>query len=299
LALAIARNSNMLVHAMDERPETVAALQERADDLGLLGRRLYVERGSVAAIPFADNCVDLIVIAGTTDSVLESIPQREILRVLTPCNGRAIVGSGAASAGKLSEAALTKWAGGLGVPDVDVVQDEHGLWAHIRKPPLDGADDWSHPYHGPDNNPQSEDKVAVAPYLTQFLADPRYAPVPQVAVASAGRVFKAFGHVAFKTREEPFLNKLVAFNGYNGTILWQRDLAEGVMVHRNTMIATPTALYVGDDKSCKVIDARRSREIQRCGGSLKGMAGRGSRFQRASTSLKTRGDLGATSWRSI
>ena len=118
-----------------------------------------------------------------------------------------------------------------------------------------GVDDWSHPYHGPDNNPQSEDKVIVAPYLTQFLAEPRYAPLPQVAVASAGRVFKAFGHVAFKVREEPLLNKLVAFNGYNGTKLWQRDLREGVMIHRNTMIATPEVLYVGDDQSCKVIDA--------------------------------------------
>jgi len=91
--------------------------------------------------------------------------------------------------------------------------------------------------------------------LTQFLAEPRYAPLPQVAVASAGRVFKAFGHVAFKVREEPFLNKLVAFNGYNGTMLWQRPLREGVMIHRNTMIATPELLYVGDDQSCKVIDA--------------------------------------------
>ncbi len=123
----------------------------------------------------------------------------------------------------------------------------------------DGIDDWSHPYHGPDNNPQSLDQVATAPYLTQFFADPRYAPQTQTAVASAGRVFKAFGTLAFKKREEPFLNSLVAFNGYNGTILWRRDLSPGVMVHRNTMIATPDLLYVGDDKSCKIIDAATGR----------------------------------------
>ncbi|UCD49943.1 MAG: PQQ-binding-like beta-propeller repeat protein, partial [Phycisphaerales bacterium] len=40
-----------------------------------------------------------------------------------------------------------------------------------------------------------------------------------------------------------------------GTMLWQRPLREGVMIHRNTMIATPELLYVGDDQSCKVIDA--------------------------------------------
>ncbi len=131
----------------------------------------------------------------------------------------------------------------------------------IAKPVPPGMDDWTHPYHGPDNNPQSTDEVIVAPYLTQFLAEPRYAPLPQVCVASAGRVFKAFGHVAFKEREEPFLNKLVAFNGYNGTILWQRELPEGVMIHRNTMVATPAALYIGDNKSCKVIDTVTGRVL--------------------------------------
>ena len=131
----------------------------------------------------------------------------------------------------------------------------------VAKPVPPGMDDWTHPYHGPDNNPQSQDKVIVAPYLTQFLAEPRYAPLPQVCVTSAGRVFKAFGHVAFKEREEPYLNKLVAFNGYNGTILWQRDLPEGVMIHRNTMVATPDALYIGDNKSCKVIDTATGRML--------------------------------------
>jgi len=125
----------------------------------------------------------------------------------------------------------------------------------IIKPIPDGIDDWSHPYHGPDNNPQSKDQVIKAPYLTQFLADPRYGPLPQIAVASAGRIFKAFGHIAFKVREEPLLNTLVAFNGYNGIVLWKHKLSETYMIHRNTIIATGDVVYVGDDKSCKVLDA--------------------------------------------
>ncbi|MHC4302194.1 MAG: outer membrane protein assembly factor BamB family protein [Planctomycetota bacterium] len=131
----------------------------------------------------------------------------------------------------------------------------------LTKPFPDGVDDWSHLYHGPDNNPQSEDRIARAPYLTQFLAKPYHAPMAQVAVASAGRVFKAFGHVAFHEREEPYLSKLVAFNGYNGTILWKRDLTPGIMVHRNTIIATPEILYYGDDQSCKLIDTETGRVI--------------------------------------
>jgi len=124
----------------------------------------------------------------------------------------------------------------------------------ITKPFPEGIDDWSHPFHRPDNNPQSEDKLALAPYLTQFLAEPRYAPATQIAVAAGGRIFKGFGNIAFKEREEPWLNQLVAFNGYNGTLLWKRDLTPGIMLHRNMMIATPEILYFGDHQSCKIID---------------------------------------------
>jgi outer membrane protein assembly factor BamB len=123
------------------------------------------------------------------------------------------------------------------------------------KPFPDGVDDWSHHYHGPDNNPQSKDRVARAPYLTQFIAEPRYAPAPQAAVSSAGRLFMAFGNVAWHEREEPAMNTLVALNAFNGTTLWKRPLTPGVMVDRSTMVATPEILYLADDKSCKLLDA--------------------------------------------
>ncbi len=214
-AIKLARESELLIYIQLANAEDVQAARQEADAAGLYGTRIFIDKGSLQKLDLADNIADAVVAAGSA----EGISQAEVLRVLRP-QGKAILG--------------------------DRV---------VTKPFPQGADDWTHPYHGPDNNTQSNDRLIRAPYLTQFLAEPRYAPVPQVAVASGGRMFKAFGHVAFKEREEPFLNKLVAFNGYNGTMLWQRDLAEGVMIHRNTMIATPNLLYVGDDKSCKVIDA--------------------------------------------
>ncbi|MDP6720909.1 MAG: PQQ-binding-like beta-propeller repeat protein, partial [Pirellulaceae bacterium] len=90
--------------------------------------------------------------------------------------------------------------------------------------------------------------------MTQFLTEPWYVPMPQVTVASGGRVFKAFGHIALKEREWPWLNSLVAINGYNGTHLWKQKLTPGFMVHRNTLIATPDTLYVADNESCRVLD---------------------------------------------
>ncbi|UCC98006.1 MAG: PQQ-binding-like beta-propeller repeat protein [Phycisphaerales bacterium] len=214
LALKLARDSELLLYVQLRPQRDLDKARRIVDEAGFYGTRIFVEQGPLTKIHLADNLTDAVI-------VLLKIPndvEDEIQRVLRP-GGKALLPN------KVLGKAFAK-----------------------------GVDDWSHPYYGPDNNPQSQDKVILAPYLTQFMAEPRYAPLPQVSVASAGRVFKAFGHVAFKVREEPYLNKLVAFNGYNGSILWQRDLTEGVMIHRNTMIATPSTLYVGDDTSCKVID---------------------------------------------
>jgi len=214
LAIDLARESELLIYLQLSNEEDVKVARQVIDSAGFYGTRIFVEKGALSRVHLADNLADALIVVDKEAEISES----EALRVLRP-RGIAIMN------GK-----------------------------EVLKPFPDGIDDWSHPYHGPDNNPQSEDMIARAPYLTQFLAEPYYAPLTQVAVASEGLVFKAFGNIAFHVREEALLNSLVAFNGYNGTMLWKRKLTPGVMIHRNTMIATPDILYVGDDKSCKVIE---------------------------------------------
>ncbi|MBN1349609.1 PQQ-binding-like beta-propeller repeat protein [candidate division KSB1 bacterium] len=214
LARGLAEKSELLIYVQLPLADDADCARRAADSAGFYGTRIYVEHEADSRIHLADNLADVLV---SSDSTL-AVSETEILRVLRP--------------------------GGIAF----LYQRK------LTKPLPEGADDWSHPFHGPDNNPQSEDQLIRAPYLTQFLADPRYAPATQATVASAGRVFKAFGNVAFHEREEPYLNTLVAFNGYNGTLLWKRDLVPGIMLHRNILIATPKILYMGDDKSCKLID---------------------------------------------
>lgn len=221
LALQLALKSELLIYVQLTEDEDVEAARRAVDTAGFYGTRIYVEKGTLTKIHLADNIADVLVALNEA----QGVPETEVLRVLHP-QGKALIGQ-----------------------------------KELIKPFPEGVDDWSHPYHGADNNTQSRDLVARAPYLTQFLAEPRYAPLTQVAVASAGRVFKAFGNIAFHKREEPFLNTLVAFNGYNGTLLWKRDLVPGIMVHRNTIIATPKILYVGDDRSCKLIDTATGRLV--------------------------------------
>ncbi len=215
LALELARRSELLIYVQLSDPSKVAQLREAAHAAGLSATQIHIEQGDVQQLHLASNLADAAIV--TEPGSPADLP--ELMRVLRP-RGKALIG------------------------------DKTTI-----KPVPDGTDDWTHPYHGPDNNPLSQDTRIVAPYLTQFLANPRYGPAPQVAVSAGGRVFKAYGNVAWHEREEPYLNSIVAYDGYNGTILWQYKLPEGMMVHRNVFVATPETLFVGDDKSCKLIDA--------------------------------------------
>jgi outer membrane protein assembly factor BamB len=126
----------------------------------------------------------------------------------------------------------------------------------IVKPVPEGFDDWSHPFHRADNNPQSKDQFVRGRFRTQFIATPKFSPMPEQTVIAGGRMYKAMGHISHKENQNMNLNTLLCINAYNGTILWKRPLPEGFMIHRNTMIATDDALYLGDHESCKVIDGK-------------------------------------------
>ena len=214
--LELVQGSEVTFYFQSDDPQQVEDVRRRSEAAGLLGARLFVDRGDLSHIHLADNLADAVLLArGSAAAVAES----EVLRVLRP-RGKALF------------------------PEREIV-----------KPVPPGIDDWSHPFHGPDNNPQSMDQLARAPYLTQFLSGPLFVPMPEVSVAAGGRIFRAFGHIAHKTNQNAMLNTLICASVYNGTVLWQRPLPEGFMIHRNTMVATDNCLYLADHRSCKVIDA--------------------------------------------
>jgi hypothetical protein len=138
---------------------------------------VYVQLADAKAVDAARRAADAAGLYGTRIFVERGAPTRLYL------------------ADNLADALVTM--GDAAVPESEALRVLHPQGKaflgqrELVKPFPKGADDWSHPYHGPDNNPASKDQVARGPYLTQFLADPRYAPLPQVAVASAGRVLSS------------------------------------------------------------------------------------------------------------
>jgi outer membrane protein assembly factor BamB len=217
-----AEQDSQIVYFHSSVADEVAAVREAAVAARVLGRRVFADHGRWDSIPLAENFADTAMVSPAAE---QAVSREELLRILRP-GGQAVLADGM-----------------------------------LVKPVPDGTDDWSHPYHGPDNNPQSADRRAVAPYLTQFMAEPLFSPMPMVTVAAGGRIFRAHGHIAHKANQNQWLNTLVCSNAYNGTILWQRPLSEGFMIHRNTMVATPDYLYLADDRSCQQIDAATGQTV--------------------------------------
>ena len=211
----LCEREGLIVFVQTDDQGLATRIRTRADAAKLLGQRLFVETGSPKHIHLGNNVADRIVVSEDLD---RTIPETEVMRALRP-------------------GGIAKIAGQQRI-----------------KPSPSGTDDWSHPYHGPDNNPQSDDQLVRGNFRTQFIGYPKFSPMPEQTVIAGGRIYKAMGHIAHKANQNAMLNKLLCINAYNGMILWQRDLSPGFMLHRNTMVATDDALYMGDHESCKIFE---------------------------------------------
>jgi outer membrane protein assembly factor BamB len=261
--LALARSSELLLHVRDPRQEFVHRLRSAAKERGLGLDRLVVERGELGHLPYADNMIDLLVTTQAGSEAVSDLTVPEVLRVLRP-RGVGLLGKALATTGPDANLeSLVKLARQAGATNVKTVENEQGSWVRFTKPPMAGADDWSHWEHSPDNNPVSTDTSIRAPYMTQFLAHPMYIGMPSITTASAGRTFLAIGHISHHRREWDNLYRLIARNGYNGTVLWERRLPEGYLVHRSAFIATPNTFYMLDGDGCLMLDPETGAEMNR------------------------------------
>ena len=265
LALEIARSGNYLVHVVDPDRTKVRSAQTILDTDGLYGKKTVAEKGDFSSLHYADNTIDLILSTSLNSSSLEELSLQEMLRVLCP-KGKAVLVFRKDESGKLPRTSqIKRWLKEAGIKDASVKRERSGLWVCLTKPPLEGVDEWTHWEHLPDNNPVSTDEVIKSPYMTQWLGNPLYIAMPAITTAAGGRIFIAMGHIAHHVREEPWLNTLIARNGYNGSILWTRKLPDGYLAHRSAFVATEDIFYmIGDDgQRCLLLDAKTGNELDR------------------------------------
>lgn len=249
---------DFFVHLVVPKDKDVKKLQKLADVDGLYGNSIVVEKCSYNRLPYANNTVDVVIVGNLSQDELKELSLSEIERVLRP-RGKAIVFS---MNNKLTVKRLKEMMLSAEIGEFSVDKGILGNVAMITKPPLDGADNWSHWEHGPDNNPVSNDEVIKAPYMTQWLGLPYNIGMPSITTAAGGRTFCAMGHIAHHTREEGWVNTLYARNGYNGTELWRMKLPDGYLAHRSAFVATDDTFYMIDldGEGCRLLDPATGEE---------------------------------------
>jgi outer membrane protein assembly factor BamB len=240
----------------------------RGDDAAELLKTIGVKRGIVAVIQPARAALpvdlarasELVVYAQSSDGPAV-LSQRQAAESAGLLGSRFFADEGAPSRIHLADNLADAVVAPADVPRAEVLRvlrpggKAIHAGAELGKAFPEGADEWTHPYHGPDNNPQSRDQVARGPFLTQFMSTPWYGAMPQMSVMSGGRIFKVWGNRTSAQPQWGVMDTLLCTNAWNGTELWRRPLSAGFMIQRNTMVATPELLYLADDVSCKRLDA--------------------------------------------
>jgi len=158
----------------------------------------------------------------------EATPEAEVLRVLAPVRGRAFVG------GRV-----------------------------LTKPPLPGANDWTHRLHRADNNPVSSDTAFSMPAILQYLAMPMFTSYQGGILVAGGRRIELSDWVVKTADRKAVAGKLLARSLYNGQILWERELPNNIEPDQPICALDADRVYLGAGDACRVlaIDAETGKDL--------------------------------------
>ena len=268
LAMALAKQSGgPIVYAADARPDQYTTARAAAAQAGLLGRNVYVQQAEATKLPLADNYADLVVLADITDVDLQPSLMAEVQRILVPQTGHAVVGraKSAAGVGTLTRATFEAWVrtGGKAT-DVKIVEDAQGLWAVFGRPPIPGADDWTHWFHAPDNNPLSADKAFDGMPQIAWLAKPYRLPRTACRVEARGRIYYVVGgNPHWSEWDENLVWNIFAYNAFNGRLLWTQPWPEGQRANASVIIADGDTLLAAEGAAVKRLDGATGKELAR------------------------------------
>jgi outer membrane protein assembly factor BamB len=266
LALALARAApSAFVQGQDADLASVRRARASGDEAGLLNLRLTVDlAGLDRLLPVARSC-DLVVLTDLTRPELTPALAAEIARVLAPWCGVVVLGGA-----DIAQADLRAWAGSIGA----LTTDAHlpGL-VLVHAAPLTGADDWTHWWHGPDNNALSSDRVYTLPETIQWAGKPYAGSSLNQPIVAGGRSFMLFNGerrsgdgsgylIDGKVTEKPLL---LAQAAGSGALLWTREMPDSMWEQgaRGMLVAEAGRLLVAENDTVLALDQATGLELAR------------------------------------
>lgn len=263
LAIELAKRSQLRVIGVDTDKTSVARARSNLLRAKLYGSRVTIRHvEDYSKIPFVGEFANLIVSDRSLNSEECVGSAREVMRLLRPDGGLAVLGQ-LAGDGVLTRAKLETWLSPSSLTP-EITDDNRGLWLKMRRGPLPGAGSWSHLYGKPDNSAFGGEQLAgvkgTDDLQVQWLGrpGPRYQadrngrkPSP---LSTAGRLYLQG------------LQRIVALDSFNGSVLWSLEIPDmkrfNMPRDSSNWCADRNNLFVSIRDKCWQIDVATGEVVQ-------------------------------------
>ena len=230
LVRSLCRSSDLRIVAVDDDAGRVKAVRESLNDLyGVHATVHHVD--DLKTLPFVGHFANLVT---TERSLSDGLPTtfEYTVKLLRPDGGAAVFGEASVDGetalsveqrAELSEKLHTTTATKLPESvDSTFVDDSDGVWITIRTNPWQGTGEWSHLYGSADNSAFAGETLSGVRSREELTVQWVGRPGPRYQADRSGRKPSplAVGGRLFLQG----LERIVALDSYNGTVLWSVEL---------------------------------------------------------------------------
>ena len=245
-AYELAKQTELMIYVVDDADEAKLAPARKAlSATGMLGSRVVLHKGSPENLPYSDYFANLVVCEGGGLGGKLAAPAPELLRVLKPCGGVAVVGGVGDKLGPWV-ADLKKTLADRG--EAKTVVALTGKRLRVTRGPLAGAGAWSHQYGGAGNTGSGDDTAVRGPLGILWYGEPGPARMPNRHRSAAAPL--AMGGKMFIQGE----SVIFAYDAYNGVKVWEREIEGAQRLDMkwgvSNLAADEKSIFVVIDKKC-------------------------------------------------
>ncbi len=255
-----------LVYGLCPDDASFLSVSQAAMAKGLLNQRVYLQKSSARVPGLAERLADVMVVESLDKARMQDDSLAKWMKALSPWRGILLV-----ETGDVPDDEIKSWLG-----DKTVMKDVGGKrFAMLKRPPEEGADQWRHRHHAPDNRRVSDDQLFNPNVMTQWYSLPLEEGFwGTTVVAAGGRIYTLVA-----SRNPGDQVDLVARSLHNGCELWRRHygwkekrdgMNAGIYGGRSIMVAGNDVLWIADGADIISLDGETGKERQRISGPVEG-----------------------------
>jgi len=268
LAFELARQSGLMVLAVEPDPAAAEAARTTLEAAGIHGTSVTVVQADPRQLPFSNYFANLVISADHLRTGRLPDDPADLARFVKPCGGVVMLGRlddlignvGADDGADDRAAAAADWLGRMfDEGEADVVAA--GGWRLVRRGKLPGAGEWTHQYGSAANTSSTDDRRVRDGLAVLWYGDPG----PSAMInrhEAAGAPLSTNGRMFIQGTDS-----LMAYDAYNGNFLWEVEnpgaIRTGVFNNREThnLAATDDHLFMAIADTCRVLDAATGRLV--------------------------------------